>query len=126
MKDHFFVLGNREYLQILYSEILYIEALKKYIKIYTLKGIHLVSVSLCYAEKSLPADHFCRVHKSYIISLRFTKKFDNEFAYVANKALPVGKHYKDMLLSKANVWKKELTEQHSFPETVIEKLIEKL
>jgi two-component system, LytTR family, response regulator len=126
MKDYFFVPGNRQYIQILFSEIQYIEAVKKYVRIFTAGTNNLVPVSLCYAETHLPREMFCRIHKSYIISLLHTKKFDCELAYIADKILPVGNHYRDILFQKAKVWGRETKDHTSSSENLIDKLISEL
>jgi two-component system LytT family response regulator len=104
MQDFFFVHDNKQYLQILFSEIKYIEKIKRYIKIFTASTPHLVPVSLNYAEAKLPAHLFCRIHKSYIISLKHTKAFDSENVLVAGKTLPLGKHYKGLFQQKVSIW----------------------
>jgi two-component system LytT family response regulator len=125
MQDFFFIHDNKQYLQILFSEIEYIEKVKKYVKIFTASTPHLVPVSLSYAETRLPADLFCRIHKSYIISLRHTKAFDSESVLVAGKTLPLGKHYRDILQQKVKIWGRELGEPELSSNT-IDNLIEKL
>lgn len=126
MKDSFYVPDNRQYIKILLAEIQYIEAVKKYVKIFTAAAPCLVSVSLCYAEQRLPPDMFCRIHKSYIISLLYTKKFDSESVYLPGKILPIGKHYKDILLQRVDIWGKDVKDQGSFSDNVIDKLVGKL
>jgi len=104
MDDFFFVSNRKKFAKILFVDILYIEALKKYIKIFTTKETHVVSVSLSYAERKLPKDIFCRIHKSYVISLKHLKYFDSEFAFIADKGVPIGKHYKAVLNKRLDVW----------------------
>jgi two-component system LytT family response regulator len=104
MQDYFFVHDNKQYLQILFSEIEYIEKVNKYIKIFTGSNTRLVRVTLSYAEARLPPQLFCRIHKSYIVSLRHIKAFDSEMVFVAGKTLPLGKHYKDIFQQKVSIW----------------------
>jgi DNA-binding LytR/AlgR family response regulator len=126
MQDFFFIHDNRKYLQVLFSEIRYIEAAKKYVKIYLPATSHLVQVSLCYAEAKLPAHLFCRIHKSYIVSLRHTREFDHEAVYVGSKILPLGKNYKDALQQKIAIWGKGTMDPFLLSEKSIDTLIEKL
>jgi DNA-binding LytR/AlgR family response regulator len=107
MQDFFFINDNRRCLQILFSEIWYIEAVRKYVKIFTANRAYLVQVSMNYAEEKLPVKLFCRIHKSYIISLRHTKQFDHESVSIGGMDLPIGKNYRSLLLQKADVWGKE-------------------
>ncbi|MFI5128412.1 MAG: LytR/AlgR family response regulator transcription factor [Chitinophagales bacterium] len=125
MQDFFFIHDNKQYLQILFSEIEYIEALKKYVKIYTASTPHLVPVSLVYAESRLPSESFCRIHKSYIISLRHAKRFDHEFVFVGGKTVPIGKHYRDILQQKVNIWGRDLRDQVLLSDKTIDNYIDK-
>ena len=50
-------------------EIIYIEAFDDYVKIYTAKEMFLKKKTLSFYEQSLDANHFIRVHRSYIIQL---------------------------------------------------------
>jgi DNA-binding LytR/AlgR family response regulator len=125
MQDFFFIHDNKQYLQILFSEIEYIEAVKKYVKIFTASTPHLVPVSLGYAESRLPLELFCRIHKSYIISLRHTKMFDCDVVLVAGKTLPLGKHYKDILQQKINIWGKDFKERIALSNKTIDNFLER-
>jgi len=106
MSDCFFVHDNRQYLRVLLSEIVYIEALKRYIRIFTTSTSLMISTSLNYAEEKLPAERFCRVHKSYIVSLQYVEAFDSENVIVCRNAIPLGKHYKELLQGKFDIWGK--------------------
>jgi len=47
--------------------------------------------------KILPADIFCKVHRSYIVSLEHTIKFDNDFVYIGSKKIPISEQYRSVL-----------------------------
>jgi two-component system LytT family response regulator len=104
MADFFFVNNRKRYSKILFTDIQYIEALKKYIKIFTTREFHVVSVTMSYAEQKLPNQIFCRIHKSYIISLGHLRYFNNEFVSLGDKILPIGQHYKGILHKRIDVW----------------------
>ena len=55
------------------------------------------TVSISEIEKQLPINLFCRIHRSYIISLNHTDKFDNELAYIGDVKIPIGEQYKNVL-----------------------------
>src|SRR5947207_1782095 len=94
MPKFIFVKISGEYLKICYPDIIYIEAVNKYVRIVTKTKAYLVSSTMNYIETILPADIFCRIHRSYIISLDHTNKFDHDILYIDNKKLPIGKRYK--------------------------------
>lgn len=98
MPDFLFVKTSGEYLKLPLSEIVYIEALNKYVKIMGKKKHYLMQSTMNHMEKLLPPDIFRRVHRSFIVSLYHVDKFDNNAVYLGTQKLPIGKHYKDSLM----------------------------
>jgi hypothetical protein len=124
MHDFFFLrLGKNFHQKISYSDIIYAEAVKKYVRIVTTKKTHLVLSSMCLVEKTLPQSYFCRIHRSYIISLFHLTAFDNEAAYIGDKIFPIGKQHKGILQQKLTILsadgKDDLDENTSMAETII-------
>lgn len=81
------------------SEILYIEAMDNYVKIFRKDGPTIVTqVTMKEMELRLPADRFARVHRSYIISVEDVERFSNRkvFLHKALCPIPVGRKYIDI------------------------------
>ena len=97
MPDFLFFKAGRTYLKIKFLDILYIRADKRHVAIVTDSDCYFSTVSISEIEKQLPPNLFRRIHRSYIVSLNHTDKFDNELAYVGNKKIPIGEQYKDVL-----------------------------
>jgi two-component system, LytTR family, response regulator len=97
MPDFLFIKAGRTYLKIKLLDILYIRAEKRYVAIVTNSECYFSTISISEIEKQLPPNLFRRIHRSYIISLNHTDKFDNEIAYVGNKKIPIGEQYKNVL-----------------------------
>ena len=68
--NHLFVNVEYTLVKILFSDILFIEGLKDYIKIHLASSPKpvLTKISLKAMEEKLPADKFIRIHKSYIVA----------------------------------------------------------
>jgi two-component system LytT family response regulator len=81
-------------IKINFSDILYIEGLKDYIKIYTGSRPVLTKSTMINIEEKLPAEHFIRVHKSYIVSISKINKIENNRIIFGEKRIPVGNNYK--------------------------------
>ncbi len=76
------------------KDILYIEGMNEYVKIY-LSGKHIIlKRSLKSLEELLPEDVFLRVHRSYIISLKHIRSFTNFQLDIADKIIPLGSKYR--------------------------------
>lgn len=97
MHDFLFLKLGKKFSKLCYSEIMYAEAVKKYVRIVTPKKVHLILASMCLVEKVLPSNQFCRIHRSYIISLYHMTDFDSDVVYIGNKIFPIGKQHKGIL-----------------------------
>lgn len=63
-----FIKSDKKVYKIDLDDILYLEALDDYVKLVTAQQSYLVNDTLKSLQEELPATHFMRVHKSYIIS----------------------------------------------------------
>ena len=100
------VLSNNEFLflksdykikRINFLNIIYIEGLKEYVRVYTTdsdKPVMSLS-SLKILEKRLPADKFMRVHRSFIVNLEKIDTIERSRIVFGKKFIPVGDQYKD-------------------------------
>ena len=81
----------------LFSEILYIESQRKYIKIATTKREFVTKMSTHEIESLLPANLFKRIHRSFIISLSKIESYTAEMVEVNGISIPIGRGYRDAL-----------------------------
>ncbi|MBN2775802.1 MAG: response regulator transcription factor [Prolixibacteraceae bacterium] len=99
-----FILVKSEYqtIKININEILYIEGLKDYIKIYTSNNLKPVITlnSLKKLQNNLPSEQFSRIHKSYIIGLKHISSINKSQVIINDKYIPVGESYKNIFMSK--------------------------
>ena len=85
-----FVRHNRRFEKIDFSAIHYVEANLNYMRIVTADKIYMVLSTMEQVEEALPPAQFCRIHRSYIVSIAQIRTFDNHRVYLADKTLPVG------------------------------------
>jgi len=64
-KDHLFVNVSRKHQRINFNEILYLESLREYVRIFTAKTSYMTKSSMTDIEKQLP-NFFLRIHRSPI------------------------------------------------------------
>lgn len=90
--------SERKMIKVNYSDILYIESMKDYIRVVRVndKPI-LVKQSITSVEDSLPAHLFIRIHRSYIISLQKITAFTNHDVEIGGKEIPIGRLYSHQL-----------------------------
>lgn len=100
--DHIFVKSNSKFFKVNFSEIIYIEGMKDYLKIH-IAGYNLVTLrTMNEMEKILPAKQFIRVHKSYIIAVAHIKSIYGNSIEMENKTIPIGVIYKDKVMHLIN------------------------
>ncbi len=85
-----------------FNEILYIEGLKDYVKIFTTKEMYLTRLNLKGIVSKLPNPNFLRIHRSYIAALSKIESFQKSQVVIDNKTLPIGDSYRDALLKILN------------------------
>lgn len=97
VKDYLFVSIQLKKVKIYFSEILYIESQKEYIRIVTLDNSYLTKMSTHEIESLLPDSLFKRIHRSYIIAIHKVRSFNSEMVEINGNKIPVGRGYKDAL-----------------------------
>lgn len=93
--DYIFVKSEYRMVKILFSDIQYLEALRDYIAIHTTQGKVLTLQSLRSFEEQLPAQHFLRVHKSYIVSVARITAIERKLMWIGKVSIPLGDTYSD-------------------------------
>lgn len=76
------------------DDILYIEGLKDYVKIYSGKGPILTKTTMKNIIDKLPPDRFLRVHKSFIVSLDKINRIENSRIIIDNQHIPIGESFR--------------------------------
>lgn len=88
--------------RILLSEILYIEALKDYTRIFTKNKSYITLGNISRILDGFNAPQFKRVHRSYAINPKYINSIIENNIYIGNNQIPIGKTYK----STVSEWKK--------------------
>ena len=96
-KDYLFLNVQKKKMKILFSEIIYIESQREYIKIVTTKKEYISKMSTHEIEDLLPANLFKRIHRSYIVSLSKIESYTAEMVEVNGVSIPIGRDYRDFL-----------------------------
>lgn len=98
----FFVHAEYKEIKLFYNDILYVEGLKDYVKIFIEKHQHplLTRMNLKAIEAKLPTDEFVRIHNSFIVSLRKINSFQKSQVFIGNTSIPIGEKYSEGFRNK--------------------------
>ncbi len=97
LKDFVFVKSDKKIHKIDIKNLLFIEALGNYLKIYTPEQVILAREKISNLEKLLPNEKFIRTHKSYIIALPYVKFIEGNIIHIDKYSVPIGENYKKIL-----------------------------
>ncbi len=91
-----FVKANLKNIRIELNTILYIESANEYIRIHLESGeIITTFMRLKHVESKLPAQHFMRVHRSFIVHLEKIKAVEKRRLLIGTKTyIPIGEQFK--------------------------------
>jgi DNA-binding LytR/AlgR family response regulator len=91
-----FVKSDYKLIQIELKNILYVEGLKDYVKIYEENATRPVMslMSMKAMEDMLPSDRFIRVHRSYIVQKEKIRIIEHNRIVFGNTYIPIGDSYK--------------------------------
>ncbi|WP_018342244.1 LytR/AlgR family response regulator transcription factor [Cytophaga aurantiaca] len=94
--DYIFIRSDYKQLKIKLNDILYIEGLKDYVKIWLVKEDRpiLTHSSLKKLEEELPVNKFMRVHRSFIIALDKIEAIERSQAIINKQYIPVADQFK--------------------------------
>jgi len=103
-QDFMFVRAEYENVKLNFEDILFIEGLKDYVKIYTTDNKYtLTLISLIKLENLLSAKGFARIHRSYIINIKHVKSIQKNKVLIAEKRIPISESYKTAFFEKINL-----------------------
>jgi DNA-binding LytR/AlgR family response regulator len=100
--DYFFVRSEQKFIKLHCRDVLYIEALENFVRIY-LKGQDKPTttlINLKQIENTLSSSVFIRIHKSYIVNMNHITSLSGEHLMLGHKMIPIGPSYKNMVEEK--------------------------
>ncbi len=102
--DYIFVKSDYQNVKINFDDILYIEGLSDYIKIYLKNNKRILTLfSLRAILEKLPENNFTRIHRSYIVSINKINSIQKNRIIIGDTRIPVGNHYKENFFKIINI-----------------------
>jgi len=97
-EDHIFVKSNSKFFKVNFSEIVYVQGMKDYLKIHTPEYTLVTHQTMSELEKVLPSRQFIRVHKSYIVAIPHIRSIYGNSIELGKITIPIGINYKDTVM----------------------------
>ena len=95
--SYMFVNTGKKKVKIYFRDILYIESLKEYIKVFTADKAIVTKYQLGQIEEQLPKGDFLRIHRSFIVAKDKIDAYTSSEVEIGAKQLPIGRSYKELV-----------------------------
>ena len=96
-RDSIFLNVQKKKVRISFSEIVYIESQREYIRIVTTKKEYLSKMSTHEIEELLPQNLFKRIHRSFIVAIHKIDSYTAEAVELNGVSIPIGRGYKEVI-----------------------------
>lgn len=94
---------GKEMRKVFVDEIIFIESVKDYVKIYLIgSNVLLVKQSITAMENLLSSHKFLRVHRSYLVSMKKVLGFNRVAVKLNTREIPIGRLYKQAVMERLN------------------------
>jgi len=95
--DFIFIRDTHTIRRIKMDEILFVEAMGDYVKLYTSEKLYAIHNKLKVVEDRLPINKFVRIHRSYIVALGKIDTLKDGAVIIGDRFLPVADSYRKIL-----------------------------
>lgn len=85
------------------NDILFVEAMGDYVKLFTNQKFYIIHTTLKALEEKLPSSKFMRVHRSYISAIGKIDFIEEGVINVSNHTIPVADAYRNALQKRLNL-----------------------
>lgn len=100
LEGYFFIRADNKMERINFKDINYVEAMENYVIIYTHESRFITMMTMKSIEDSLPATHFLRIHKSFIVNHSKITTVDGNEVIIGKSKLPVSRQKKQEVMRR--------------------------
>lgn len=101
--DAIWVKADYQQKKVLLNDILFVEGLKDYVKIYTSLGLIMTKLNLKNFHQKLDNNQFLRVHRSFIVNGSKVTSVQKTRLYIEDREIPISESYWKELEAKLNL-----------------------
>ncbi|MBY0476594.1 MAG: LytTR family DNA-binding domain-containing protein [Chitinophagaceae bacterium] len=101
--DFIFLKDKGALVKISFSDILWMEAMGDYVKIYTSEKWFMAHTTMKSVEIKLPQANFMRVHRSYIVAISKIERIKEGAIIIGTSSVPLAETYRSQLMDRLNL-----------------------
>lgn len=95
-----FIRVDKKYVALKFNQLVYAASQRNALVLYCKDTTIITKMCISSLQQLLPAEKFCRIHRSFIVNLEEILWFDNQRVGTAKFTLPIGETYKNELMRK--------------------------
>lgn len=92
-RPHIFLKTDKKLVKVNLYELCFIESIRDYIKVTTIKEEFMVHKTLSSITEELPHMNFMRIHRSYTVALNKIESVEGNLVEIGGKKIPIGRNY---------------------------------
>ncbi|TCC94440.1 response regulator transcription factor [Pedobacter frigiditerrae] len=96
-KNYTYFKVSGKLLKVEHATVFYVQSIKDYLLLHTNNGNLIVHMTMKYLTELLPAKHFFRVHRSYLINQAYITAIDKNQIRINEVGIPIGESYKEAI-----------------------------
>ncbi|MCS7035295.1 MAG: response regulator [Saprospiraceae bacterium] len=97
---YIFLRADRKLYKVSLNDIVFIEGLSNYLKVYLPKDMLIIRETMTRMEEMLPSEIFVRVHKSYILNISHIQYVEKNTVVTTRGVVPIGDAYSQDFLKR--------------------------
>lgn len=122
-QSYFFIRTDKQYVRVNFNEIICIEGNRSFIRIHTDNDTYLLLLTLRRLDDILPADQFCRIHRSCIVALDRIQAFNIDSVQLQDRVLPIGDKFRRELEKRVKIVVCDVRHKPKLPDVNFKDLI---
>jgi DNA-binding LytR/AlgR family response regulator len=98
--DYLFIKADGKLVKILYSDILFVEALQNYVTIHTKEKKFITYLTFHSIEEFLPKTLFIKTHKSYLVAISKIESIEGACIQIGSHTIPISRNLKEEVMER--------------------------